>query len=308
MVILGGFSARLVDATSKEPLREHIGPTDGQVYTEVEPDSDYYIEVQVTGEKIKPKRKICFQFVVDGTKLESRTITNKKSGPGLVGLLSRKNGAVINRALRFKKSSTRRRNPETYTVCPKMVLGSVIVTVSDAVPVKTKPSQDDFQEELEVAQREPVLCNSYGGLKEILRSSKGMVVSGASSPSKKGSAYLPGKLLEEIKINYGTTLDLIYTGILPQPPLWEFHRLKHGLPPKNSRDGTNSPVLPTPKRIKLDAVYDSKRSMVVPPREVELFDLTGENIDISHTSRPRSKSDGTEEGCPISVPGLIYSP
>lgn len=304
MVIVGGFSARLVDATSKEPLREHVGPRDGQVYAEVEPNSDYYIEVQVTGNNIQPKRKICFQFVVDGTKLESRTITNKKSGPGVVGLLSQKDGAVINTALHFKTTSNRRSDPDTYIVCTEMVLGSVIVQVSDAVPVQTKSyAPDDFQEKLEVAQMEPVLCNGYGGLKGILRSTKGKV-SGASPPPKKGSVYLPGKILEEIKINYGTTLDLIYAGILPQPPLWEFHRLKHGLP-RHSRDTS---AVPAPKRIKLDAVYDPRRAVVVPPREVELFDLTEDTVDTSHTARPRSKSEVTEEGSQISVPGLIYSP
>ena len=296
MVIVGNFSARLVDATSKEPLPEHV--RSGEVFAEVESDTEYYIEIQVIGSAIRPKKKICFQFSVDGTKLESRTIINKKTGPGVVGLLSRKHGVVTNKAFRFQKASNRRSNRDSYTVGPDMVFGSVIVQISDAVPVRTL-AQDDFQEEFGAVQPTLATCNVYDGHKGILRSIEGTVSQVSSST---GVTYLPGRLRQEIKINYCTTLDLIYAGVLARPPLWEFHRLKHGISKNHSIEALS---VPPPKRIKVGAVYDGM-SMIVPPREVELFDLTG-NIEASQ-STGIIKGRYSVEDSPDSIPALISSP
>lgn len=303
MVVVRGFSARLVDATSKEPFPEYTGSKESQVYSEVKADSDCFVEIQVTEKTINPRRKYCFQFIVDGTKLESRTITNRKAGPGFVGILSKENDAVINTALCFKKGSNRGCKAQSCT--KGMELGSVVVQISDVISTKNTFSLDDFQEDFGIGQPTSILYDGYGGLKGMLRLSKGMV--SEASPSKcRARTYQAGRLLEEIKINYGTTLDLIYAGILPQPPLWEFHRMKHGLPEESIN--SSATTVPIPKLMKVDAVYDSSMMMVVSPREVELFDLTEDTVNAPQSPPRRNQRICMEEESPCSIPGLIHSP
>lgn len=322
MLMVGNFSARLVEATTKQPLPEHSGSrnfyysmrTDStndngdEVFVEVEPGTEYYVAIQVVGDDIPPKKKFCFEFVVDGIKLESRTITNKKAGPGMVGLLSSKHGVLFNQAFRFKNASNRRSHRHSYTLGPDMVFGSVVVIVSEAVKLPHQRLQEGFKEAFGAVPHILSTCHVNNGQKGIIRSTEGTV--SASSPSTTSTrvpCYHPGELVQEINLKYGTKLDLIYAGVLNPPPLWEHHRLKYGIDnSKHLMKALSLPHLPPHKRIKVDAIYDGA-TMLSPPREVELFDLTRDENAVCRSNRTRKES-GSSEDSPNSVPALIYSP
>jgi hypothetical protein len=93
---------RLIEAETKQPFKEHVGPG-GKIYAEVEPGVEYYFEVQVlNGSQVRK-----FTYSVDGTKLGfCHTLSANNSGPTLVGLWSKENGVSTTRAFSFQRPSS----------------------------------------------------------------------------------------------------------------------------------------------------------------------------------------------------------
>lgn len=71
--------------------------------------------------------------------------------------------------------------------------------------------------------------------KKVLRTGAGTVTRTIKRTLAK--RYVPGVLAQEIRLNYCTALGLIHAGVLPKPPLWVFHRMKHGVVKRSAMDG-----------------------------------------------------------------------
>ena len=95
-----------------------------------------------------------------------------------------------------------------------------------------------------------------------------------SKPKSIKKKEVPGVILEEIKLNYCTALGLIYAGVLPKPPLWDYHRLEHGRRRDNEEEN-QTPLSDVPhKKIKVAAVYEGD-VMISAAKEIDTFDLSG---------------------------------
>ena len=279
MVVAGNFSAQLVNAETNEPFREHVGKK-GEVYAEIEPDCEYFIRIQVVGGD--QKRKRCFQVAVDGTMMESRTIANRKSGPAHIGMLSRENGIVVNKAFALRNPPVKYNGELKVDAC--MPIGSVTVRVSEAVH-DGSPEPMDFKEGLgppKDSVEVPYELGVFSG-KKFLRTTEGTLSRITVTPErsvttkgrkKKYSSYRAGALLQELNIHYCTALGLIHAGVLEKPPMWDLFR-------KQQNYGKRSlplPRRPKPaKRIKVDAIYNGD-TLIVPAKTIEVFDLTKGNL------------------------------
>lgn len=316
MVVVGTFSAKLVNAETNKPFQEHLGKR-GEVYAEVEPDCEYFIQVEVLGGSMKKKR--CFQVAIDLDQsthhqlLESRTITNRKSGPALIGMLSRENGRMVNKAFALHNPGVKYNADLKVDTCAP--IGSVTVQISKAVydgchePTEFKARIIPAKKHLEV----PYEYGVFSG-KKFLRSTEGtLCTSPLISSTKRSSSsqvvtpekplakrrkmvmqnapsYRPGTLLQEINIHYCTALGLIHAGVLDKPPMWDLFR-------KQQAYGKQSLNLPRPnptKRIKVDAVYDGT-TLIKSEKWIEVFDLTTTNT-ISDSDTSTSSNKDKESG------------
>jgi len=314
MVVINGYSVQLVDATSGDVFSEHRGKQHDEVYAEIlDPESEYYIQVQVVGEHIDPKQKICFQVAVDGISMESRTITTRQAGPAKIGLLSRENGVTINKAFRLKNCCACVQNSDgtLNKKDPFAAIGSIIVKISEAVKDHQYLEPTNYKEETQLSDTAtinvPYEIGIFSG-KKFARSCEGnYTIRIPDNSSRTGNqkckhqtsrkaSYQPGKFLQEINLRYCSCLGLIHAGVLEKPPgLWELFKKeqvhlhgKHSLPQQS----------PTPtKRVKVDAVYDGQ-VMVSPAKSIELFDLTignGTNSNESTNGKERNNAQEANE-------------
>lgn len=287
------FSIQIVEATTRQPFREHTRPCDGKVYVEVEPDAEYYIRLQVLPETSK---SYYFQCFVDGQKLEhhSRLSTNK---PKDTGLWERVDGYSITRALRFtripsidgqhplKHDSTRCDLQPTLGKGGPMGENKVEIREALLIPNSSTPVQDHklsqnwkFKTSINGTDCHSNMTPEQG--KKRLRTSEGTLLE-THPVSKTKSLYKTGPLLEIITLSYCTALGLIHEGVIKKPPLWEFHRLKHSRDSKIDEEEDDkydkSHLKVQPKRIRLVATTDDGKTPVMAPiqrREYELFDLS----------------------------------
>uniref|UniRef100_A0A6U5L181 Uncharacterized protein n=1 Tax=Corethron hystrix TaxID=216773 RepID=A0A6U5L181_9STRA len=85
--------------------------------------------------------------------------------------------------------------------------------------------------------------------------------------------YSTGKLVRKMKLNYCTALGLIEIGILPKPPLWDFHRLQ--FPQEKSNSSSCSSEIQPEKKRKITTTHLDGKS-IVEVQEFDFFDLTKE--------------------------------
>ena len=120
MVQIGAFTVNLVRADTKEVFKEHTGP-DNNVYAEVEPGVDYFVQVEST------RGLVSIMTKVDGVDLGySKNFEGPTNGvPGYFGSWELLNGESKTTALRFNKAA--RATKEEGQTNPSMVTGKVEV-------------------------------------------------------------------------------------------------------------------------------------------------------------------------------------
>ena len=288
MVVAGDFSAQLVNAETRIPFQEHLGEK-GEVYSEIEPDCEYFIQFQMLGDG-DVKKKVCVQVAVDGTLMESRTILNRKSGKVDLGMLSREHGHTISKAFALRSPTVQYNENLKKDAC--MPIGSVSIRISEAVYYGGQESMN-FKEEGFADKNEDRSLEvpyNYGlfEVKKFLRSAEGKTLltgtgNNTVTPEKalkskqerktkrrNKASYTAGSLLQEINIHYCTALGLIHAGVLEKPPMWELFRKKLSY---GKRCLPQSPRPKPTKRIKVKAQYEGD-VLISPAKMIEMFDLT----------------------------------
>ena len=210
MVIKGPFQVALVRADTREPFQEHVNESK-EIYAEVEPDMEYFIRVQCAHPEHLMVRA---DFVLDGASLGY--CTNLVRGrEELHGLWLIQGDSQINKALCFCIQ-------DSGIGSDKRWIGSLEVVFSEAIPIGVRRTRDS---------KNQWTGGNYDGsisktMKKIVKSKEGSLALVTANPHKK-RRYRAGEELTRIKIHYCTAFGLIHAGLLPKPPLWDFHRARH---------------------------------------------------------------------------------
>ncbi|CAB9515923.1 expressed unknown protein [Seminavis robusta] len=255
MVVVGNVSACLVNAETKEPFKEHRGP-DGNVYAEVEPDMEYFIEIAVVG---IPNKAFDFGFVVDGKRLSYQQPCELKHGRQHCGIVSVENGTRVNQALCFRQPKRDTQNLDPYS---QALVGEIQVDVFDAISVGLQAPSDIQASTIDVAAVDAGI-----GEDKILRSGQGSIEQVTHHPAM-ALTYASGQFLQTITIHYCTAMGLIHAGVLPKPDIWTFARM--GM---KKRPISHDILKIQPKRIKSGGLFVGD-SLLEEPKEFDFFDLT----------------------------------
>ncbi|CAB9516857.1 expressed unknown protein [Seminavis robusta] len=267
MVVIDNYSVRLVHAETKEPFKEHSGP-DGKVYTEVEPDVEYFIQVAVVGTM---DEVFLFDYFVDGQELSYNTACELGDGYQYCGILSIEKGISKMQALCFRRPPRNLliQNQDTNDDTTHAWMGEIQVDVSKAMEGEMLPIEQVPADTVDVE------AVDAGGITEnkVLRSGQGSYSHVQEAPSE-APHYGTGEFLQTITIHYCTAVGLIHVGVLPKPDLWTFARMNKPYDNKRTNDNTllyNNTI--QPKRIKSGGLVDGD-SVLEEPKEYDLFDLT----------------------------------
>ena len=214
MVTSHSVSVSLVDAQTREPFKEHQ-TSDGKVYAEVEPKVEYFI--QVKNESLE--ETVVGEMAVDGMDLGYKFYL-RAGNQERYGIWSRKDGVSKDIALRFKRQSamTSSSSDDGFWT------GSVEVKLFKAGSPYMTPYKD-VESKWTESTIHPPPTNQLK--KKGVNSSEGSTVLEQRVDSEKESFrfFEKGPLITSIKLHYCTAVGLIYAGILPKPPLLEFHRM-----------------------------------------------------------------------------------
>lgn len=211
MVIKGPFQVSLVRADSKDVFKEHVN-VNGEIYAEVEPDMEYFIRVKSTF-----KSMVRADFWLDGSSLGY--CTNLIPGrEELHGVWEIQGNKQINTALCFCIQDSGIENGDVQ----KRWIGSLEMKFSEAVPMSIYRTRDAKSRWVG-----GIVDGSISGtMRKVVKSRTG-TLSLVTDNCRRKRRYHAGKELASIKINYCTAFGLIHAGLLPKPPLWDFHRTRY---------------------------------------------------------------------------------
>ena len=165
MVVQGKFSLQLVDAESRQLLKEYLGPSGTVHYAEAKPNGEYFLRFQVLNDDANAKvdqptdrselaanEIMYFRPSVDGKDLGFYTNLTQEQGARDVGLWTYIDGIGTNQALKFEAVANTMQPPVTVLASannadgdetmntdskfqgpPKLFMGNVQVHVSRAV-------------------------------------------------------------------------------------------------------------------------------------------------------------------------------
>lgn len=211
----GEFSIELVNAESKEPMKEFIA-ADGKVYVEAEPDLEYFIRCyREKGSRRKGSRGMTndtfLHLQVDGTSLGYNHSFFTKTGD--LGLWKRQNGVTTFRAL---KMILRGRSREASNSMPP--IGNVTATFHKII------YSDDLVERKNDNDKTNCLDQAFASAPAVASGAKKVFASVSGSTTSvtlnhKAAARWKkrrqrGRRLGEMTIQYTSTLGLSKLGVL----------------------------------------------------------------------------------------------
>ena len=218
MVVKNRFTVRLVEAVSKQPFKEHTRGE--QVYAEVEPGAEYFIEVETKDPVQSRTEYLKVKFYLDGKSLGYDTQMSRFHGHGFHGMWRYEGGRSIHTALKFAPPSVQ----EGSSAAAPGTMGSVTVDFWQAIPNgKTGKRRSGIQAQVSATMAPPA-AGEFTAAKAV-RSEEGSW-SRSTVINEEYAIHSPGEKLESVTIHYCTALGLIHAGILRKPPLWELARLR----------------------------------------------------------------------------------
>lgn len=212
MVLRGFLSVRLVDATTKKPFQEHLDPC-GNVYTEVEPDREYFVSV-VPSPRLA--RVVGCRIAIDGHDLGSGTVIVPNSPAREIGASRLERGVETMTSFRFQRP-----NQEQGTLAGSggsgMILGSVTVKVHVLYFVGFVPYFDKRSNTISGTASLPIHAPAAGMGKKLLRSGLGTVSQSNYWGQGCQNNYMVGPLLDTFTFHYCAAPRLVQVGILKPP-------------------------------------------------------------------------------------------
>lgn len=222
---VGDFSLQLVDATTKEPFKEHVAPSDGQVYAEVEPGLDYFMSVGTD------RGGVMINYRVDGVDLGYHTTYHGAKHNDYRGNWSRLNGVTQTTSFKFNIAQTRCETDGHDEADAAMMTGKVELIVHE-LGAKTMDIPRDYTgsaQEEKLEEKSKLGDKKMKG-KKCLVSTAGSVPLDANVKAKSETKskikaapkptahYARGAYITTVTLNYCSTVGLIINKILDAPP------------------------------------------------------------------------------------------
>jgi len=222
MVVENDFEFQLVSAEDddKTPFKEHRKGLN--TYVEVEPDAEYFLSIR----KVRASSSHLYcEYHVDGKNLgyyEPCASDQIETSPKVRGIYSRANGVETQKALKFVTASFTSGDPGIGST--RAGMGQIKMEVYRAIHNGHISVQDHASSfttsSIKSVSAAPVT------MKKNLRSGEGnRVKTTACSSSGVCHSFLKGAHLYTITLHYCATPGLIAVGVLPKPPLWDYHRM-----------------------------------------------------------------------------------
>ncbi|GKY92192.1 hypothetical protein MPSEU_000190400 [Mayamaea pseudoterrestris] len=259
MVVRHGVEVQLVYADSKLPVKEF--EKNGKIYVEAEPDADYFIAIR----RIGWEGDFCIisKCVVDGTRL--RRVQSHLFYDGAIiyaGIPSRINGEVKTTALQFTRPRFTKGSRNTE-------LGKVEVLLYQAILTNNSGSNcSDYSTSFQTSLDHASDAVTDALKKKFVRSKQGStVITSRQSNNNSGFtiSFGRGAFINKVTLNYCTALGLVHVGVLPKPPVWMLHRMKHPAPPGDC------------------TAQFKKMKHPEKDKEIEYIDLTDEDVSEAFT-------------------------
>ena len=248
MVVAGKFKVEVVYAETKIPFKEHTATTDGDTYVEVEPDAEYFVDIES-----KSEDPVVAYIRIDGKDL-GYNVTLRKKQNYLSGLVSKDElGGTSKQALKFVKINVFHKS-EGDRFAARMWTGTVEVDFYEGIPHVLESSSSSNQSRAFSSTWEGrtsdvgfTLGVSNPDKKKGVMSAAGNTVEYTAPTTNSGSGsrgktiiFKKGGLLKSVSLKYCSTLGLIYAGILSKPPQWDLHRMTYPAPQRDHTENMDS--------------------------------------------------------------------
>ena len=216
MVQQGDFTVEIVEANTKAPFKEHKKAD--QVYVEVEPGLEYYVNVMKTGTSLPYNTYI--EIWIDNkflryTKSTKSTALHRE--PRYCGLRSVRNGCSTHTALKFE--SPREVVCDSSVTCPDKLMGTLEIKVfrDNRKEIEVK-ANFNWNGVLELSSKVQVASNDDIKGKKVLRTTAGTSsLSKTKVTSCRAYSEQPGELVDTITLKYCATPGLVAAGVLDRP-------------------------------------------------------------------------------------------
>jgi hypothetical protein len=264
MLIQKDFSVELVEAETKKPFKEHR--KDGKYYVEVEPDIEYYIHLQ----RVVPTQgTVRCEFKVDDQDLGYNVLFYKENGTdsGYYGVWKLQD--CISTFTALKVMQPKRQLNDSFDKTPLLLMGKVQVLLYEGISDGSKFTDKDFSSPFAGCAKVECPTNAQDK-KMIFRSKKGASTIKTPHPLAPRDNIRRGKLLDTITLHYCSPVGLITVGVLPKPPLWDYHRMSTSTKRSSSKPSVVTP-LPPLKKIRVDK---QGTGGLLLSQEYECFDLS----------------------------------
>jgi len=277
MVKKGKFGLQLVDAVFTEvPFKEHTGD-DGTTYIEVEPDTEYFVKVDIDA----GYNSIGYRIQVDEEDLGYWGRNNK--GQELSGLWSFINGQSTMRALKFRglhnqvKSKTTISSPNDSD---GSWVGEIVITFYERIKLEGYHDVPDVTSKWKGSRKS--LSEIKGSKKKLVKSGRGTIAK-SKTAAQKVENWKVGKKLETITVKYCTTVELIHAGVLPKPPHWNWARF-------NFPDAglNNNATALEPEILTFAAATTQDGKVIGETKNVEMFNLIASDDESSDSDSSNS--------------------
>ena len=260
----GNFSVELVDANTKVAFKEFPGSNGVDAYVEVEPNLEYFVQ----DKSDYPKGYILAEIQVDGVHLGYICSNLEEGKIYKFGVWSYNaiTSQSVNTALQVHKAVSHSALVHSEDVTEtKSDVGMVEVLLYEDIQLEGNNQMEDVV--LKFAGTSPVIDSQHHTYTKHLKSLSGEKQEFDHDNGIRRN-YKRGNKLDSIKVRYCSTVGLIENGVLPKPPLWEWHRMLNSK--KDETIQSELQIQPTQWKYELR----DNNGNIVKTVESDFFDLT----------------------------------
>ena len=277
------YALHIIEATTQQPFKEHPGKDEIDAFVEVEPGLEYYIKI----ENYSETKVIIVHYEVDGKDLEnSSTIDPENHSMQGFWSYDKESQRSKSTALKFSKLVSQPQRTHSHTQCcnenKATDVGIIKITIYEKIFQDgyhyMEPLESNFDDHNDTTTNRSKFQDKTN---KFLCSQVGTNENDFVEDDGKRRNYIYGKQLEIIQVKYCTALGLIFGGVLPKPPLWDFHKMTY---PQKRCDTKIDPIEPT----YLKKETCDMNGNIIESKNLEMFDLT------SFGTSSDSETDDTE--------------
>jgi hypothetical protein len=213
----GNYTLALIDATTKQPFKEHAGRNGLDANVEAEPGVEYFMRLQNHS-----THDVWVEYEVDGVDLGYDSIY-KPGQSGHDGLWSFVNNQSLMKSLKFNKaiSHSQFRNASDNNLNDSQI-GVIEVSIYEHIVLDGYYYEDEIKTQF--TGNGQIKAQSIDDSKKLLKSQPGIMQEKRQDDGKRRNG-MRGRKLETIKVKYCSAVGLIVDGVLPKPPAWEWFKM-----------------------------------------------------------------------------------